>query len=366
MASDLKRIRDELLAESFGDLAPAQQASDDRQSEANWSRIGSGLAGAISGGTYRPDDSYARGLEARGQRGVEQALQTGAIRNQAMDQARQVQKTEVEAGNQRELDDPAGQTSVGGRSVLMRALPGIEKEIPGFERMSQTQLAAIHPTIKALLDVEQKKAEAARAAELARLANIENDRRAARDHGYRMSEAEITSGIRATTDANKPPPTMPAGEAADLGRLSGAKEMIADLSKQWDSLVSAPGSGVASMVPGTAAARYQDAQLAAAQAIGAAIERGKITGPALAAKYMKLVPSPTDSKERKEAKIANLQRMLEISERETVGGLTKAGFNTGGFQAPAGEQPPAGGGGLSPEKKARLEELRAKRAAGAL
>lgn len=329
MATDLKKLRDELLAEQLADMAPAEEAAADASSRAGWGKVASGIAGAFGG--YKPDTGFWDSMEARGRQGVADARGRSGLKTAAMGEARQISASQDAAAKEAAETDPTSTQSMADAELAGR----LTGKSDLFKGMSTAQMKKAAPFLKEYFEAEQAKRDAAR-----RDAERKDDRtyQEGRDeklHGYRLEEAAVSAGAKAAADAAKPGPTIPASEASNIGQMSAARAMLDDLDKTWESLVSSPGSGVASRIPGTDAARYPDAQLAAAQAVGTILEKGKLTDSDLKAKYMLLVPQASDSKERKDAKIANLKRQLELAEKEGIGGLTKAGYNTKGFTQPA-------------------------------
>lgn len=133
----------------------------------------------------------------------------------------------------------------------------------------------------------------------------------------------------------KPPAQIPAEAAGNLGELEAGGREVDALEKDFNELASSWHSGVTQFVPGTDAKQFDDARLAGAQRIGSIIEGGKLTDSDLRDKYLPLMPSASDSKERAQAKLTRLRRMIAESREAKVKGLTQAGFNTSGIEQPA-------------------------------
>lgn len=166
----------------------------------------------------------------------------------------------------------------------------------------------------------------------------------------RKTEAEIAR-IQAETDranrrsrgggaggAGAKPPKLaqiPAEQAGALGELEAGGKEVDALEKDWSDLASHWTAPIAQFLPGTDAKRFDDSRLAAAQRIGTIIEQGKLTDSDLKDKYVPLMPAQSDSKERKDAKLARLRRMLEDSRSARISGLDQAGFNTSGIRRTA-------------------------------
>lgn len=157
----------------------------------------------------------------------------------------------------------------------------------------------------------------------------------------RLVESQITENqaqadkLQRRRDAGgakaKPPAQIPAEAAGNLAELEAGGGEVDALGKEWDELASAWHSGITQFIPGTDAKQFDDARLAGAQRIGTILEQGKLTDSDLKDKYLPLMPSQSDSKERKDAKLARLKRMLQSSREARVKGLGEAGFNTSGI-----------------------------------
>lgn len=126
---------------------------------------------------------------------------------------------------------------------------------------------------------------------------------------------------------------LPAGEAAEIGDMDAIEKQIAELDAAWTAKANDFYSGVAQYIPGTDAAQYTDAQLLAAQSIGTALEGGKLTDSDLKDKYLPLMPTAGDSKQRKDAKLSQLRKMAEAKRAARVGGLKQGGFDVSKFEA---------------------------------
>jgi hypothetical protein len=324
---DLKKLRDEILAEQMGDIAPAQERAADLSSRANYSRIGGQLANAWSG--QKPSDSVANSLERQGQQGVQDAMRTAGMKSAATGEARQIVSSQQAAEKDAELDDPNAPTAAAAIKFYDGLQPGMGEKLKG---MSYRQLKDLGgPAISKMLEQQVKSDAETRG-------NAEWDRRNGITSKQRLHEAEVLANVKASAPDKQP--TVPGGQAADIGQLDAAEKMIHDLSKEWDQKVSGAGSGLFAKIPGTTAAQYSDNQLAKAQAIGTILEHGKLTDADLYNKYMKLVPEASDSPERKTGKIEQLLRLVQQAKASQIQGLTQAGYKTQGFQtAPAAAAP---------------------------
>lgn len=162
-------------------------------------------------------------------------------------------------------------------------------------------------------------------------------KRDARQAGAALQRARVLAGL-------KPGAQLPAGEAAEIAGLEAAQGTLDDLWSAYNTKASEWYSGATQHLPGSKAAQYTDLQKAAAQTIGTIMEGGKLTDADLQ-KYMKLMPSPSDTDERAAAKKANLEKMLKTSREAKLRGAGQAGFNVKGFPA---ENSGAGGGRMRP------------------
>ena len=154
-----------------------------------------------------------------------------------------------------------------------------------------------------------------------------------------MEERQARLAAAAAGPAPKAGPTVPATEAANIGELKAARKSLAELRKSFHDKTGMV-SGVTQYLPGTSAALYADEAFAAAQTIGSILEGGKLTDADFP-KYQRMLPQAGDSRERADAKVSLLARMLDEREKGKVEGLTAAGFSTGGFkemQGPASLQ----------------------------
>lgn len=351
--ADLKKLRDEILAEQLEDMAPAEKRSAALHKRAEHSRLIDEIGGAFGG--YTPSQGYADSLDARARSASAEGKARSGLKSAAMGEARQIAASQDAAAKESAENDPASPQSVADAELAGR----LTKQPDVFRGMSSAQIKKSAPFLREFFEAEQAKRSAAEKAEATRAGNAEWDRRNAITSQQEIEQAKIMAGIKAAAPEKQP--TVPAGEASQVGELSAATKMADDLWKEWESKASAPGSGLLSKVPGTDAAQYPDAQKAAAQSIGTILEGGKLTDADLA-KYMALVPTPSDGAERARAKIDRLKRMIEEKKAAKVKGLGQAGYKVGGFDAGAPDAAPPAAGGLSPEQKARLEELRRKRA----
>lgn len=138
----------------------------------------------------------------------------------------------------------------------------------------------------------------------------------------------------------KQAPTVPSEVAGNVGKFDSATQLVDDLDTAWEANTGTF-SGVTQFLPNTDAGKYNDQAKIAAQTIGSILEGGKLTDNDYD-KYLKMLPTPGDSKATKANKIAILKRQIELKKQGSIAGLTSAGYNTSGFNS----NPAPKGGGL--------------------
>ena len=298
---------------------PAQEGPDtlgllqaQKQAAGNsaWNSVqrGMDIAGAAIGGTKPLTDLYADREKAAGQP-VEDFAARDGMRRQGVTDARAEKKFGFEmAGAERTVEDdqskrdPSSPLSVAKRASLKKLRPGLVAGIgEQFDSLSSAQIDSLLPWAKESLDLD-------------------------------LQNAKIAAYGRAKPKKEDKGRDIPAGEAAQIGEYDAVDEEITALDRDWEKLASDWYSGMAQYLPGTDAKQYGDAQLLQAQSIGTAIEGGKLTDSDLKDKYLPLMPTAGDSKERKNAKLERLREMARTKKRARVTGLKQAGFNTSGFK----------------------------------
>ncbi len=226
-----------------------------------------------------------------------------------------------------------------------------------------------------LLQQLLKGAEAKRAAENRLLDQTRADAKELRGYTEAEKRARIMAGLqqdRADRAAAKPT-KIPSSEVSNLSQADSAIETIDKLSTEWDDKASATGSSVKGLIPGTDANLYQTSADAAAQLVGGYLEGGKL-GEADLPRYKAMVPQRTDSEAKKAYKVEILKDLISKKRASQLKGFGEAGYDTSGFtetpRGPTGsfnlDSPAPAPAAWTPEKQKRLEELRAKQAAGAL
>lgn len=194
----------------------------------------------------------------------------------------------------------AGQQRSG--NVLKSALAALEQ---------QTALA------RAKAEVEQRKADMKWQEGQRELDRASRERAAAIQAGDKAAQREAGGRI-------------PAGEAQLLGQADFALKTLGALENSYAAKIDWT-SGAAQFLPGTDAAQYDDERRAAAQMIGTFMEGGKLTD-ADVGKYMKLLPTAGDGKDRANNKVTTLRRMIQERRTSQLSGLRDAGFNTSRFE----------------------------------
>jgi hypothetical protein len=159
---------------------------------------------------------------------------------------------------------------------------------------------------------------------------------------------------------------LPAGQAERIADLDTIGGQIDDLENQWVESFGSKRKGKndysimagikAGLLPGSEEAMYEDSRKLKAQTIGRALEGGKLTDVDYT-KYMKFIPSPSDTPARAKEKIENLRKYAENTKKTLVKTLGQSGYKVSGIET-------GSGGGLSQQQMQRLQQLRAMKAAG--
>lgn len=195
MAVDLKKLRDELLAEQLAELAPAQEAADSASSRAGWGRVASNVAGAFGG--YKPDSGFWDNMEARGQRGVADARAKAGLKTAAMGEARQIAASQDAATKEAAETDPNSPQSQADAELAGR----LTGKPDVFKGMSTAQMKRAAPFLKEYLEQEQAKREATRRSEedaaKRKADQAEWDRRNGITSQQEMERAKVAAGVKA-------------------------------------------------------------------------------------------------------------------------------------------------------------------------
>lgn len=144
-----------------------------------------------------------------------------------------------------------------------------------------------------------------------------------------LERAKIVGQNKLDAIDAKPPPNVPAGEAADLGDLAEVDKQIDSLYEDWRK--NGRGGilpGITQHIPMTDANSYTKTRDLNAQAIGTKLENGKLSDADFANKYQKFMPSPGDSEEAANRKKEGLKAYARQKVEGRVKGLGAAGYNT--------------------------------------
>lgn len=125
-------------------------------------------------------------------------------------------------------------------------------------------------------------------------------------------------------------PTVPAGEASQVGQYDAALAQLDNLAKEHG-LKTGKMSWLTKHLPGTDATKYEDLRRVAAQGIGYILEGGKLTESDLE-RYMAMLPESTDGLDRANNKVEAIRRDIVGRKTTKLQGLGRAGYNVQGFQ----------------------------------
>lgn len=132
--------------------------------------------------------------------------------------------------------------------------------------------------------------------------------------------------------APKTPKTAPAELIAKMGDADAAEKALTALGKEWQDKASGRFSGITQIIPGSDAARYDDAKDVYAQQIGKFLEEGKMSDVDLA-NYKDMMPKPTDSPERAAERLTRLSAAIAAKKESHITALQGAGYDLGTIQA---------------------------------
>ncbi len=321
--SDFLKTVDEMRTNARGledfDFAKAQQ-----------SRTLSDGAADVSDALY---SAFSRTplAKARGGDPVADMKERSAFKTQGEDRATAAAKEAARQKTIREENDPQSETSKSTSALVEKFLPEFFQDLGSTSgRMSHAKWVQMLPFIR---EFAKKKAAAPEKV----LTDLERE------------EKEVGIDLKksiAEKNRRVPPPKepkkggkeggaqIPAGVATDIGQLGTGDTVLNDLSNAWGDK-----AGYASFLtkhlPATDATQFGDNRLAAAQVVGTILEGGKLTDSDLKDKYFPLMPDVADSKARKDNKISILRGMLAAKKASMIDGLTRAGYNTSGFNKPS-------------------------------
>ena len=150
----------------------------------------------------------------------------------------------------------------------------------------------------------------------------------------RLTAASIAAKRRATGSGGKANDgmKMTAGETAKIADFDTATKLLDGLGTTYATKASGPGAGLTQWLPATNAKQYNDERKVTAQVVGGILEQGKLTDSDFE-RYYGMLPDPSDSKERAEAKLAAVRKLIQTRRNTNVETLKNVGFKTGGLDA---------------------------------
>lgn len=120
---------------------------------------------------------------------------------------------------------------------------------------------------------------------------------------------------------------IPAELASKISGYDAATTLIDELEKSYQDNASGKGSWIKGMIPGTDANAYAAGLKPKVQALGTALEGGKLTDADFA-KYYDMIPSSSDFPDQAAAKIKSLREALKAKRDAELGLLKSSGYNT--------------------------------------
>lgn len=120
--------------------------------------------------------------------------------------------------------------------------------------------------------------------------------------------------------------------AQEIGAFDSALKMIDDLQEKYNSQASGGGSGLKSMIPGTASNLYIKNRDLAAQNVGVILEKGKLTDKDFD-RYVGMLPGTFDPNNVANEKFDAFRSYIIRKREGEIGGLAQSGFDTGGYQS---------------------------------
>lgn len=355
---DLKALRDQILAEQLEDLQPAQEEAASASNRANWGRVAATLGSAFSG---RPaDTSYWDRVESQGRQGLADARGQSALKTAAMGEARQIAASQDAAAKEAEENDPQSETSQQDAEFAGK----LTGKADVFRGLSSAQIKKAAPFLKEFFAQEEAKRSATRK-------NVERTEertyREGRDDIRFEREKELARirGEQAvTTDAQKglQDAAVPGLEIApgahpstdDAKKMKAGLQSLRNIETEADRLKTTYQDGGASI--GGPRAQSMDQAVTAMQMEAKNIsELGALSGPDLMIIKRLSALNPTGFSAAVKEMFGTQDTMQALEQfrswaKERVQNAKKT----------YGYRDPASAGGLTPDKKARLEELRRK------
>lgn len=120
---------------------------------------------------------------------------------------------------------------------------------------------------------------------------------------------------------------IPAELASKISGYDAATTLIDELEQSYKNQASGTGSWLKGMIPGTDANAYASGVKPKVQALGTALEGGKLTDADFA-KYYDMIPNSSDFPDQASAKIRALREALKAKRDAELSLLKNAGYNT--------------------------------------
>jgi len=240
---DLKKLRDEILAEQLEEMKPAQEAAAAASSRAGWGRVSSNIAGAFGG--YKPDTGFWDNMEARGQRGVADARAKAGLKQAAMGEARVIADSQKSAAKEADENDPNSSQSQADAELAGR----LTGKADLFKGMSTAQMKKAAPFLKEYFEQEQAKRTAKDKLDAEARGNTEWQRRngitSAQEDGRAQVVAGAKAGERLDADVKDFAKQLPEGAGQFYNQYDQIQKMLQRAPKDSTGKVTdVPGVGV--------------------------------------------------------------------------------------------------------------------------
>lgn len=189
----------------------------------------------------------------------------------------------------------------------------------------------------ALQQLREKQETAKLAAERETLAGKQSFEKEMQDKelAFKANQAALDRAARAKTEvADKEKATkLPASTVGEIGDVRNVQNLITNLEKDYKNLASQAGSGVRSLLPGSAANKFNILIDQYVQSIGKPLEGGKMSDEDKNY-YRRLMPKSTDTNAQAQTKIDGLRKMAAEKLNTQLQSLKDAGYKVDNF-APA-------------------------------
>jgi hypothetical protein len=214
VATDLKKLRDELLAEQLQDVAPAQDYADKQGSIAGWGRVANSLSSAFGA---KPSNAVYDGIDQRGQRAVADATARAGMKQAATAEARTIGASQDAAAKDAKENDPNSPSSVTDAEFAgkLTGQPDV------FKGMSTAQIHKAAPFLKEFLDQKKSERESAAKLEAEGRTNSEWDRRNKTTSSQEDERARIAAANKSDTKAADDAKKATEGLETDVQKYAG-------------------------------------------------------------------------------------------------------------------------------------------------